>query len=56
MASRTGIRGTPTVFVQGWRYLGMPSDAEMIRAIRDLLAGKQPYKGFPKSAVAAVHQ
>lgn len=51
MGTRIGVRGTPAVLLQGWRYPGMPSDSEMTRAIRDLLAGKQPYKGFPRGAV-----
>ena len=53
VGSKMGIRGTPTVFVNGWRYAGTPSDTEMVRAIGDMLAGRPPYKGFPRSAMRA---
>lgn len=50
-AQRFEIRATPTVILNGWRYGSAPSDTELSRAINDLLAGRRPYAGFPKSAL-----
>jgi hypothetical protein len=51
--ARIGARGTPVVFLNGWRYPGAPADAEFRQAVDDLLAGKAPYEGFPPEAVRA---
>ena len=48
-AEKLGIRSTPTVILNGWRYSQPPSDTELVRAVSDLLAGKQPYPGFPSA-------
>jgi len=51
LGKKIGITGTPTIFLNGWRYVGAPSDTELVRAVGDLLAGKRPYKGFPKEGL-----
>lgn len=38
MAARLGIRATPTVLVNGWRYSSPPSVPELSILISDLLA------------------
>lgn len=48
LAKRFGISSTPTVMLNGWRYGKAPGESELIQAIGDLLAGKQPYPGYPK--------
>jgi protein-disulfide isomerase len=45
------VLGTPTVFLNGWRYPGAPPDSEFVRAVTDLLAGRRPYRGFPKTSI-----
>lgn len=49
--ARMGVRGTPIIFLNGWRYPGAPSDEEFSRAVDDLVAGREPYKDFPAAAV-----
>lgn len=51
LGQRMGVIGTPTIFLNGWRYPGAPQDSEFTRAVRDLLAGKKPYRAFPKEAI-----
>lgn len=46
LGKKLGVHATPTVVLNGWRYGSPPSDTELIRAIRDLLAGKSPYPGY----------
>ncbi|HEU4994382.1 MAG TPA: thioredoxin domain-containing protein [Gemmatimonadaceae bacterium] len=41
-AKRWGLRGTPTVLVNGWRFGAAPQASEMYQLIDDLLAGKAP--------------
>jgi protein-disulfide isomerase len=53
LGAKMKVAGTPTVFLNGWRYGGAPADTEIMRAVEDLLAGKKPYKGFPASALKA---
>jgi len=48
-----GVRGTPVVFLNGWRYPGAPPDIEFSRAVDELVAGRPPYPDFPRSAVVA---
>jgi protein-disulfide isomerase len=49
VADAIGVHATPTVILNGWRFGQPPSDTELVRAIRDLLAGKRPYSDFPLS-------
>lgn len=53
MGERLSVRSTPTVILNGWRYGGAPSDTEFVRAVEDILAGRSPYRGFPKSKLLA---
>jgi protein-disulfide isomerase len=53
IGSELNVAGTPTVFLNGWRFAGMPSDTEINRAVEDLLSGKTPYKKFPSNAINA---
>ena len=39
---RKGIRGTPTFFLNGWRFSIPPSDEEFARVADALLAGRKP--------------
>jgi protein-disulfide isomerase len=41
-ARQFGIRGTPTIMINGWRFSIPPSEAELHRRIDRLLAGKSP--------------
>jgi protein-disulfide isomerase len=41
LAEKLGVRGTPTVLVNGWLFLG-PSKDELERAIEAVLSGKTP--------------
>lgn len=41
--NRIGVASTPTVIVNGWRFPVAPTEPELDRVIRDLLAGKQPF-------------
>ena len=42
-----GILGTPTVFVNGWRYANAPRDSLLVELIQKLLAGKNPAEQHP---------
>jgi protein-disulfide isomerase len=50
---KLGVRGTPAVFLNGWRYPGVPPEADFLQAVDDLVAGKVPFDGFPATAVNA---
>jgi protein-disulfide isomerase len=43
LATRLAVTATPTVVLNGWRYATPPSEAELMRAVSELLAGKNPY-------------
>jgi NhaA family Na+:H+ antiporter len=45
------VKATPTILVNGWRFGGVPSDTELVRAVGDIIAGRKPYKGFPSSGL-----
>jgi len=51
LGEKMKVQGTPTVFLNGWRYAGVPSDTELLRAVSDILHGKVPYEKFPKHAL-----
>jgi len=53
LGRRMKIMGTPTIFLNGWRYPGAPTDSELSRAVSDLLAGRRPYASFPETAIDA---
>lgn len=42
LASKLGVRGTPTILVNEWQYAQVPSDSALEAAIKDALAGKRP--------------
>jgi protein-disulfide isomerase len=42
MAERAGVRATPTVFVNGWRFPIPPTSSRLSRAVSDLLGGLDP--------------
>jgi len=44
LGTRLGVRGTPTIIVNGWVFHGLPDSVELKRVIRDLLANREPYK------------
>jgi protein-disulfide isomerase len=43
LARRLGLKGTPSIFVNGWRFDNPPSVEELRQTIRALLAGKKPF-------------
>lgn len=45
MAGKFAIRGTPTVFLNGWRFAAPPSDSMIEHGIRNVLARRRPYGG-----------
>lgn len=42
-AKRYGVKGTPTVLVNGWRYSLPPEEAQLDSAIAAFLGGKNPF-------------
>lgn len=53
LAAQEGFTATPTVLLNGWHYGAPPTDTELVRAVRDIVSGRQPYKGFPRSELAS---
>jgi protein-disulfide isomerase len=47
IADRLGVRATPSVFVNGWRFPRPPTSRELSRVIGDLLAGREPFSQQP---------
>jgi protein-disulfide isomerase len=43
MGKSIEVRGTPTVFINGWRFPHPPTLAEMNRVATDILGGKPPF-------------
>ena len=43
LARALGVRGTPTLVVNGWMYGTLPSEEELARDVTALLAGRQPF-------------
>lgn len=48
---KMNVTGTPAVFLNGWRYPGLPPEDEFMKAVDDLVAGKRPYPAFPVDAI-----
>ena len=44
LGSRLGVRGTPTIVINGWRYDYAPSPAEIERIALEILAGREPFR------------
>ena len=44
VGQKIGVRGTPTVLINGWRLPGTPPDTEVTRVIASFLAGTRPFK------------
>lgn len=42
LSQRLGVRGTPTVLVNGWRFETPPNARDLIRTLDELLAGRKP--------------
>lgn len=42
LARKLNLGGTPTVIVNGWKFVGGPPDSVLTRTIEALIAGKQP--------------
>lgn len=40
LGKQLGVRGTPTVLVNGWRFAKPPSDAELLSTVRSLISGR----------------
>jgi protein-disulfide isomerase len=43
LAQRIGVRGTPTLIVNGWRFSAPPSEEELGKAVSKLLVGEKPF-------------
>ncbi len=43
LGHRLGVRGTPTVIVNGWRFASLPDETQLRSTINDLIAGRQPF-------------
>ncbi|MEP6999424.1 MAG: thioredoxin domain-containing protein [bacterium] len=43
LAKRMGVHGTPTLFINGWRFDGNVDRAELVRVIKDIQEGTPPY-------------
>ena len=43
-----GLRGTPTVLINGWKYQTPPSDSLLFRTIRAVLEGGNPLRAFER--------
>jgi protein-disulfide isomerase len=50
LAKKLNVMATPTVIINGWRYFQPPSEDELVRVVRSLLAGESPFapSGFTK--------
>lgn len=53
VGDKMGVRATPVVFLNGWRYPGVPPEAEFLQAVDELVAGRRPFDGFPDAAINA---
>lgn len=42
-AKQGGVRGTPTLVINGWRFNGTVDKAELVRVITDIQKRKPPY-------------
>jgi protein-disulfide isomerase len=42
LGQKFGVKGTPTVIVNGWRLPTTPNEEQLARVIDDLLAGRKP--------------
>ncbi|MCC6242203.1 MAG: thioredoxin domain-containing protein [Gemmatimonadaceae bacterium] len=45
LGERFDLRATPTILVDGWRFVGVPDSATIVPAIRAILAGQPPIVG-----------
>lgn len=43
LGQRLGVRGTPTVLVNGWRFAGTPREPLFSQVISDLMEGRNPF-------------
>ncbi len=42
LADAFGVRGTPTIIVNGWRLVAPPSSADFERFVKNVAAGRPP--------------
>lgn len=49
--AKMNVKGTPVVYLNGWRYPGAPAETEFLQAVADLVSGKKPYDSFPSKEV-----
>jgi protein-disulfide isomerase len=42
LGEKIGVRGTPTVIVNGWRFGSTPTEDQLSRVVADILAGRKP--------------
>lgn len=48
LGAAIGVRGTPTVLLNGWKYQSPPSDSLLFRTIREVLKGGDPLQAFQR--------
>jgi len=53
VAEKLGVRGTPTIFVNGWKLPGTPSFEIMDKVVTNVIEGSLPAKDIDFLAVAA---
>lgn len=42
LGNQAGVTGTPTIMLNGWKFVGAPPESVLSRAIESILAGKRP--------------
>ena|SRR5688572_11003018 len=42
LGRKIGVRGTPTIIVNGWRFATPPTDSQLVKTISSLLSGRKP--------------
>ncbi len=47
LGKKVGVRGTPTIVLNGWRYWSIPDSTELEHVITEFLEGKAPFGTQP---------
>ncbi len=55
VAEKLGVRGTPTIIVNGWKLPGTPSFEIMDKVVTNVIEGSLPAKGIDFLAIAALN-
>lgn len=49
LAVSLSVRGTPTVYINGWRVNGALADTTLRRVVQDIISRRRPFDDFPVS-------